>query len=96
MGRDKTGNVPSELQVSQVSVLHRLILQNVASCKYCSILSCTTDDFILFPLYRDFSNVFKAFIGSNYLGMPYAFAQAGIVAGLFGLVLIAGESKGLI
>ena len=40
--------------------------------------------------HRDFSNVFKAFIGSNYLGMPYAFAQSGIIAGLFGLFLIAG------
>lgn len=37
----------------------------------------------------DFSNVFKAFIGSNFLGMPYAFSRAGIYAGIIGILIIA-------
>lgn len=30
-------------------------------------------------LLLDFSNVFKAFIGTNFLGLPYAYGQGGIV-----------------
>eukprot|EP00058_Branchiostoma_floridae_P009501 XP_002594989.1 hypothetical protein BRAFLDRAFT_99279 [Branchiostoma floridae] len=37
----------------------------------------------------DFANIVKAFIGSNYIGMPFAFLQSGLGLGLGGLVLIA-------
>jgi len=37
----------------------------------------------------DFANVLKAFIGSNFLGMPYAFRQAGIYGGIVGIMVIA-------
>ena len=30
-------------------------------------------------LLLDFSNVFKAFIGTNFLGLPYAYGQAGLI-----------------
>lgn len=32
----------------------------------------------------DFANVFKAFIGANYLSIAFAFAQSGVVAGVCG------------
>ncbi|KAI8483027.1 hypothetical protein Bbelb_391830 [Branchiostoma belcheri] len=38
----------------------------------------------------DFANIVKAFIGSNYIGMPFAFLQSGLGLGLGGLLLIAG------
>ncbi|GAB1597532.1 uncharacterized protein LOC115218729 isoform X2 [Argonauta hians] len=38
----------------------------------------------------DFANVMKAFIGTNYLSVPYAFSQSGVIAGLILLVIIAG------
>eukprot|EP01087_Luapelamoeba_hula_P016550 TRINITY_DN5095_c0_g2_i3.p1 TRINITY_DN5095_c0_g2~~TRINITY_DN5095_c0_g2_i3.p1 ORF type:complete len:434 (-),score=59.70 TRINITY_DN5095_c0_g2_i3:84-1385(-) len=37
----------------------------------------------------DFSNVFKSFIGSNFLGMPYAIRQSGVYAGMIGMIFIA-------
>uniref|UniRef100_A0A0L8GXY0 Amino acid transporter transmembrane domain-containing protein n=1 Tax=Octopus bimaculoides TaxID=37653 RepID=A0A0L8GXY0_OCTBM len=37
----------------------------------------------------DFANVMKAFIGTNYLSVPYAFSQSGIIAGLILLLIIA-------
>ncbi|XP_066278911.1 uncharacterized protein [Branchiostoma lanceolatum] len=37
----------------------------------------------------DFANIVKAFIGSNYIGMPFAFLQSGLGLGLGGLLLIA-------
>eukprot|EP00050_Salpingoeca_kvevrii_P015154 m.44036 g.44036 ORF g.44036 m.44036 type:complete len:490 (+) comp6184_c0_seq1:2677-4146(+) len=40
----------------------------------------------------DFANVFKAFIGSNYLGLPFAFGQAGWLLGTVLLVVIAAAT----
>ncbi|KAL6071658.1 Amino acid transporter transmembrane domain [Balamuthia mandrillaris] len=40
-------------------------------------------------LLLDFANVLKSFIGSNFLGMPYAFSQAGLYGGMIGIVIIA-------
>ncbi|XP_076459165.1 uncharacterized protein LOC143292600 [Babylonia areolata] len=37
----------------------------------------------------DFANMLKAFIGSNYLAIAFAFRQSGIALGCFGLVFIA-------
>ncbi|XP_050393949.2 uncharacterized protein LOC126811930 [Patella vulgata] len=37
----------------------------------------------------DFANMVKAFIGSNYLSISFAFSQSGLVAGMIGLFLIA-------
>ncbi|XP_028406582.1 amino acid transporter AVT3B-like [Dendronephthya gigantea] len=37
----------------------------------------------------DFANVFKAFIGANYLAVPFAFKQSGLILGIIGLVVIA-------
>ncbi|XP_028406584.1 amino acid transporter AVT3B-like [Dendronephthya gigantea] len=37
----------------------------------------------------DFANVFKSFIGSNYLSVPFAFKQSGLILGIIGLVVIA-------
>ena len=37
----------------------------------------------------DFSNILKAFVGSNYLSMPFAYSQAGIALGSVLLVIIA-------
>ncbi|CAH1795479.1 unnamed protein product, partial [Owenia fusiformis] len=37
----------------------------------------------------DFANVLKAFIGSNYLGLPFAFFNSGLGLGIIGLVIIA-------
>ena len=31
----------------------------------------------------DFANIVKAFIGTNYLGLPYAFMQSGLVVSDF-------------
>ncbi|XP_005097320.1 uncharacterized protein LOC101845918 [Aplysia californica] len=40
-------------------------------------------------LLSDFANMVKAFIGSNYLTIAFAFAQSGLVLGIVGLFLIA-------
>ncbi|PAA60347.1 hypothetical protein BOX15_Mlig019753g1 [Macrostomum lignano] len=37
----------------------------------------------------DFANLFKAFIGSNYLSMPFAFSQSGLALGFALLMIIA-------
>jgi len=37
----------------------------------------------------DFANVMKSFIGSNFLGLPFAFANAGIFGGLASLALVS-------
>eukprot|EP01028_Stygiella_incarcerata_P001244 TRINITY_DN119_c0_g3_i1.p1 TRINITY_DN119_c0_g3~~TRINITY_DN119_c0_g3_i1.p1 ORF type:complete len:508 (-),score=118.75 TRINITY_DN119_c0_g3_i1:1394-2791(-) len=37
----------------------------------------------------DFMNLFKAFIGTNYLSLPFAFSQAGWLFGIILLILIA-------
>ncbi|XP_033743181.1 uncharacterized protein LOC117329364 [Pecten maximus] len=37
----------------------------------------------------DFANMLKAFIGSNYLGVAYAFKQSGLVLGIVCLLIIA-------
>ena len=37
----------------------------------------------------DFANVFKAFIGANYLSVPFAFKQSGLLLGIIGLIIIA-------
>jgi proton-coupled amino acid transporter len=37
----------------------------------------------------DFANILKTFIGSNFLGMPYAFHQAGVYGGIVGILVIA-------
>jgi proton-coupled amino acid transporter len=37
----------------------------------------------------DFANILKTFIGSNFLGMPYAFHQAGVYGGIVGILIIA-------
>ncbi|KAJ7371085.1 hypothetical protein OS493_027773 [Desmophyllum pertusum] len=39
--------------------------------------------------FTDFANVLKAFIGTSYLSLPFAFYQSGIVLGAVGLVIIA-------
>jgi len=39
--------------------------------------------------FTDFSNVFKAFIGSALIGLPFAIRNAGIALGLIGILLIA-------
>ncbi|XP_064621004.1 uncharacterized protein LOC135483870 isoform X2 [Lineus longissimus] len=36
----------------------------------------------------DFSNIVKAFIGSNYLGLPFGFFQSGLLLGCISLVII--------
>ncbi|XP_071947943.1 uncharacterized protein [Antedon mediterranea] len=36
----------------------------------------------------DFANVFKAFIGTNYLALAFAFLQSGLILGLIGLLVI--------
>lgn len=41
-------------------------------------------------LLADFANVLKAFIGTNYLSLSYAFSKSGAVLGLLLLVFIAG------
>lgn len=33
----------------------------------------------VFRQVTDFANVFKAFIGTNWIGLPFAFKQSGIV-----------------
>ena len=33
----------------------------------------------VFRQVADFANVFKAFIGTNWIGLPFAFKQSGIV-----------------
>ena len=33
----------------------------------------------MFRQVTDFANVFKAFIGTNWIGLPFAFKQSGIV-----------------
>ncbi|XP_021358618.1 uncharacterized protein LOC110453783 isoform X2 [Mizuhopecten yessoensis] len=38
----------------------------------------------------DFANMLKAFIGSNYLGVAFAFKQSGLVLGVISLLIIAG------
>ncbi|KAL5019384.1 hypothetical protein ScPMuIL_005106 [Solemya velum] len=38
----------------------------------------------------DFANMVKAFIGSNYLSVAFAFSQSGLFLGIIGLVFIAG------
>lgn len=43
----------------------------------------------LLAFLSDGSNVLKSFIGSNYLVMPFAFAQSGLWLGSIGLVVIA-------
>ncbi|BFZ02921.1 hypothetical protein BsWGS_05960 [Bradybaena similaris] len=40
-------------------------------------------------LVSDFANMVKAFMGSNYLSIAYAFRQSGLVLGIIGLLLIA-------
>ncbi|KAK7111497.1 hypothetical protein V1264_011118 [Littorina saxatilis] len=37
----------------------------------------------------DFANVLKAFVGSNFISIPFAFGQSGLALGVAGLVLIA-------
>ncbi|EDO48266.1 predicted protein, partial [Nematostella vectensis] len=37
----------------------------------------------------DFANVFKAFIGTNWIALPFAFRQSGVVLGSIGLFIIA-------
>lgn len=37
----------------------------------------------------DFANVFKAFIGTNWIGLPFAFKESGFVLGLVGILVIA-------
>eukprot|EP00794_Sanderia_malayensis_P009113 gene9113-10086_t len=39
--------------------------------------------------FTDFSNVFKAFIGSSLIGLPFAIRNSGIVLGLIGITVIA-------
>nr|XP_006826062.1 PREDICTED: proton-coupled amino acid transporter 1-like [Saccoglossus kowalevskii] len=39
---------------------------------------------------HDFANIFKAFIGANYLAVPFDFLQSGLVLGVIGLAIIAG------
>ncbi|XP_033104483.1 amino acid transporter AVT3B-like isoform X2 [Anneissia japonica] len=36
----------------------------------------------------DFANVFKAFIGTNYLALAFAFEQSGLILGVIGLLVI--------
>lgn len=43
----------------------------------------------MFQQISDFGNVFKAFIGTNYLALPFAFKQSGLVLGICGLFIIA-------
>ncbi|OAF66938.1 Proton-coupled amino acid transporter 2 [Intoshia linei] len=43
----------------------------------------------LFCQIGDFANMVKAFIGTNYMALPFAFAKSGLVAGILGLTLIA-------
>ncbi|XP_077992695.1 uncharacterized protein LOC144446744 [Glandiceps talaboti] len=37
----------------------------------------------------DFANIFKAFIGANFLSVPFDFMQSGMVLGIIGLIIIA-------
>lgn len=39
--------------------------------------------------FTDFANVLKAFIGTAYLSLPFAFYQSGLVLGVIGLLVIA-------
>lgn len=43
----------------------------------------------VFRQVTDFANVFKAFIGTNWIGLPFAFKQSGIVLGCVGILIIA-------
>ena len=40
-------------------------------------------------LFADFQNVLKAFIGANYLSMPFAFSEAGFILAVAGLIAVA-------
>ncbi|XP_070540530.1 uncharacterized protein [Ptychodera flava] len=37
----------------------------------------------------DFANIFKAFLGANFLAVPFDFMQSGVVLGVIGLTIIA-------
>ena len=37
----------------------------------------------VFRQVADFANVFKAFIGTNWIGLPFAFKESGFVVSLF-------------
>jgi hypothetical protein len=39
--------------------------------------------------FLDYNNILKAFVGSNYLSMPFAYSQAGVTLGTTCLVIIA-------
>lgn len=43
----------------------------------------------VFRQVADFANVFKAFIGTNWIGLPFAFKESGFVLGLVGILIIA-------
>lgn len=43
----------------------------------------------VFRQVTDFANVFKAFIGTNWIGLPFAFKESGLVLGLVGVLIIA-------
>lgn len=60
---------------------------------YASVSSRPAEAAILRPSlwqqFTDFANVLKAFIGTSYLSLPFAFYQSGLVLGAIGLVIIA-------
>lgn len=61
---------------------------------YASVSSRTSQAALVRPSiwqqFTDFANVLKAFIGTSYLSLPFAFYQSGIVLGVVGIVIIAG------
>ncbi|KAL8618787.1 hypothetical protein ACOMHN_000215 [Nucella lapillus] len=38
----------------------------------------------------DFANILKAFIGSNFLSIPFGFGRCGLILGVLGLIVVAG------
>lgn len=60
---------------------------------YVSVSSRTSQALLVRPSmwqqFTDFANVLKAFIGTSYLSLPFAFYQSGLVLGAVGLVIIA-------
>ncbi|XP_031571847.1 amino acid transporter AVT3C-like [Actinia tenebrosa] len=61
--------------------------------RYKSVPSVATGVTVIRPtVFRqitDFANIFKSFIGTNWIALPFAFRQSGLLLGCIGLILIA-------
>ena len=62
--------------MNEVTALHSLLIYRCNDIFCIIILFCRPS---VFRQVTDFANVFKAFIGTNWIGLPFAFKQSGIV-----------------